>query len=170
MSIPTISEIGGVTADPETKHGIGQENKSVTNVRLAFNDSKNVNGQWETTKTFFVDGAGWDHVAEQAAELRKGDQVYVEGRLETQTWQDKETGANRSKPYLNIRKIRKLEKRQQSQGNVTQGGFGQAPQQPQQGWGQAPQQPAQDPWGAPQQPMQAPQGGWPQQQGTPPPY
>lgn len=159
MSIPTISDVAGLTADPETKHGIGQENKSVTNLRLAFNDSKYVNGKWENTKTFYVDGAGWDHVAEQAAELRQGDQVYVEGRLETQTWQDKDTGANRSKPYLNIRKIRKLEKRQQQNNNASagQGGFGGQPQQSQ-------QQGQSDPWGqqqaAPPDWGQSQNSGW----------
>lgn len=158
MSIPTISDVAGLTADPETKHGIGQENKSVTNLRLAFNDSKYINGKWENTKTFYVDGAGWDHVAEQAAELRQGDQVYVEGRLETQTWQDKDTGANRSKPYLNIRKIRKLEKRQQNNNNNGgQGGFGSQQQSQQQGQS--------DPWAAPQQPAN---GGWGEQPAQPP--
>lgn len=146
MSIPTIQGLAGLTADPETRHGVGNDNQSVTNVRLAFNDSKYENGQWVTTKTFFVDAAGWDHVAERAAELSKGDQVYVEGRIETQVWQDKDTGQNRSKPHLRLRVIRRLERPQQQ---LQQSGFG----------GQQPQQQALDPWESPSaQPAQQSQG------------
>lgn len=148
MPIPTISGVAGLTGDPETRHGIGNENKSVTNIRLAFNDSKYNNGQWETTKTFFVDAAGWDHLAERGAEMRQGDQVYVEGRLETQHWE--QDGQKRSKPYLVLRQLRKLEKTQkQGNGGGNQGGgFGGQPSQPQQ---------SNDAWG---QPAGGGNGGW----------
>ncbi|RKW71779.1 single-stranded DNA-binding protein [Galactobacter caseinivorans] len=149
MPIPTISGIAGLTGDPETRHGIGNENKSVTNFRLAFNDSKYNNGQWETTKTFFVDAAGWEHLAERGAELRQGDQVYVEGRLETQHWE--QDGQKRSKPYLVLRQLRKLEKTQkQGNGGGNQGGgFG--------GQQSQPQQQGNDAW---RQPASGGNGGW----------
>lgn len=137
MPIPTISGVAGITADTETRHGIGQDNKSVTNLRLAFNDSKYNNGQWETTKTFYVDAAAWDHLAERAAELSKGDQVFVEGRIETQQWE--QDGQKRSKPYLVVRQLRKLEKGSQGGGQSSGGFGGQQQSQPQQqnnGWGQ----------------------------------
>lgn len=140
MAIPTINDIAGITADPELK--FTPQGTAILNVRLAFNDSK-YNDQtksWDTTKTFYVDGQIWEQAAERNAEiLAKGDQVFVEGRLETQSWE--KDGEKKSKPSLTIRRIRKLEKGQQSQG-------GQQPrQQAQQPWGGQQQQPAQDPWG-----------------------
>jgi single-strand DNA-binding protein len=147
MAIPTINNVAGITADPELRHT--PQGTAVLSVRLAFNDSK-YNDQtksWETSKTFYVDGEIWEQAAERNADiLRKGDQVYVEGRLETQSWE--QDGAKRSKPSLTIRSIRKLEKGQPSTG--TQQPRQQAQQPSQQAWGGA-QAPAQDPWGTGQQ-------------------
>lgn len=144
MAIPTINDIAGITADPELK--FTPQGTAILNVRLAFNDSK-YNDQtksWDTTKTFYVDGQIWEQAAERNAEiLTKGDQVFVEGRLETQSWE--KDGEKKSKPSLTIRRIRKLEK-----GQPSQGGQRQHRQQAQQPWG-GQQQPAQDPWGTGQQ-------------------
>lgn len=145
MAIPTINNIAGITADPELKYT--PQGAAILNVRLAFNDSKynEQASKWETTKTFYVDGQIWEQAAERNAEiLRKGDQVYVEGRLETQSWE--KDGEKKSKPSLNIKSIRKLEKGQQSQG-------GQQPRQ------QA-QQPPQDPWGPTHSAQQQAAQGW----------
>ena len=89
----------------------------------------------------------WEQTAERLADqIRKGDQVYVSGRLETQSWE--KDGEKKSKPSLTVRTMRKLEKnapaQQQGGGNFASAqsaGFG-APQPP------APAQ--QDVWGAPQ--------------------
>ena len=145
MSIPTIHEQAGVITDVELR--FTQSNKAVANVRLAFNDSKynEDTRQWENTRTLYLDATAWEHTAERMAEnIKKGDQVYVVGRLETQEWEDKQTGQKRSKPLLQLRTIRKFER---TQGHGTPAG---QPQQstPQQ-WGQAPAQ--SDPWGGGQQ-------------------
>lgn len=145
MAIPTINDIAGITADPELK--FTPQGTAILNVRLAFNDSKynEQTSKWETTKTFYVDGQIWEQAAERNAEiLAKGDQVFVEGRLETQSWE--KDGEKKSKPSLTIKRIRKLEKgqpsngqprqpQQQSQG-AWQGNPGPTlPQQAAQGWG-----------------------------------
>jgi len=133
MSIPTIQGLAGITADPDMKYT--QQGKAVLSVRLAFSDRRfnEQTREWDTTKSFYVDGTAWEETAERlSAQLAKGDQVYVEGRLETQSWE--KDGEKRSKPVLQLRTVRKLEK----------GAGGQA--QPVQQSRPAAQT---DPWGAP---------------------
>ena len=159
MPIPTIQETAGVIAEPEMR--FTPQGKAVLSIRLAFNDSRynEETRQWENTKTFYVDATAWEQTAERLADqIRKGDQVYVSGRLETQSWE--KDGEKKSKPSLTVRTMRKLEKnvptQQQGGGNFApaqSAGFGGQPQP-------APSQ--QDPWaGGQQQPAwgDQPQGG-----------
>jgi len=124
MSIPTISDIAGIIAAPELKHT--NSGKAILNVRLAFNDSKydEQQSKWINTKTFYVDGQAWEQTAERLYDqLQQGDQVYVTGRIETQSWE--KDGEKKSKPVLNITTARKLAKNDGGQ---------QRTQTPQQGW------------------------------------
>ena len=157
MAIPTIQETAGVIAEPELR--FTPQGKAVLSIRLAFNDSRynEETRQWENTKTFYVDATAWEQTAERLADqIRKGDQVYVSGRLETQSWE--KDGEKKSKPSLTVRTMRKLEKnapaQQQGGGNFApaqSAGFG-APQQAapaqQDPWAGGQQQPA---WGEPAQ-------------------
>ena len=153
MPIPTIQETAGVIAEPEMR--FTPQGKAVLSIRLAFNDSRynEETRQWENTKTFYVDATAWEQTAERLADqIRKGDQVYVSGRLETQSWE--KDGEKKSKPSLTVRTMRKLEKNAPTQ----QGGgsFGapqpSAPAQ-QDPWSGGQQQPA---WGEPAQGGPAP--------------
>ena len=86
--------VGNLGQDPETR--AMPSGKAVTNVRIATSDSwrdKQTGEQKEATEWHTV--VFFDRLAEVAAEyLRKGSQVYVEGRLRTRKWQDK-TGNDR---------------------------------------------------------------------------
>ena len=81
--------VGNLGQDPETR--AMPSGKAVTNVRIATRDSwrdKQRGEQKEKTEWHTV--VFFDRLAEIAAEyLRKGSQVYVEGRLRTRKWQDK---------------------------------------------------------------------------------
>jgi single-strand DNA-binding protein len=81
--------VGNLGQDPETR--AMPSGKAVTNVRIATSDSwrdKQTGEQKEQTEWHSV--VFFDRLAEIAAEyLRKGSQVYVEGRLRTRKWQDK---------------------------------------------------------------------------------
>lgn len=162
MPIPTIQETAGVIAEPEMR--FTPQGKAVLSIRLAFNDSRynEETRQWENTKTFYVDATAWEQTAERLADqIRKGDQVYVSGRLETQSWE--KDGEKKSKPSLTVRTMRKLEKnapaQQQGGGNFASAqsaGFGAAqPPAPaqQDPWAGGQQQPA---WGEPAQGGPAP--------------
>ena len=82
--------IGNLGQDPETRYM--PSGGAVTNLRLATNESwkdKATGEQKERTEWHSV--AMFGRLAEIAAEyLRKGSQVYVEGRLQTRKWQDKD--------------------------------------------------------------------------------
>lgn len=82
--------VGNLGQDPETRYM--PSGKAVTNLRLATTDSwkdKQTGEQREQTEWHSI--VMYDRLAEIAAEyLRKGSQIYVEGRLKTRKWQDKE--------------------------------------------------------------------------------
>ena len=139
MPIPTIQETAGVLADPELR--FTSQGKAVLSIRLAFNDSRynEETRQWENSKTFYVDATAWEQTAERLADqIRKGDQVYVSGRLETQSWE--KDGEKKSKPSLTVRTMRKLEKNAPSQQS------GQWAGQQSAGFSAPPQQGQQDAW------------------------
>ncbi len=79
--------VGNLGADPETRYTAG--GSAVTNVRLATTDSwkdKQSGEQQERTEWHRI--VFWGRLAEVAAEyLRKGSQIYVEGRIQTRKWQ-----------------------------------------------------------------------------------
>jgi len=82
--------IGHLGADPETKSM--PSGTSVANLRIATTESykdKQTNEWQERTEWHRV--ALFARLAEVAGEyLRKGSQVYIEGRLRTRKWQDKQ--------------------------------------------------------------------------------
>src|SRR5215213_10666900 len=76
--------IGNATRDAELRHT--QNGKAVSSIRLATNRS--VKGEEETQ---FHSIVYWDRLAETTAEyVKKGDPLYVEGRLQYRTFQDEE--------------------------------------------------------------------------------
>ena len=80
--------VGNLGQDPETR--AMPSGKPVTNVRIATSESwkdKQTGEQKEQTEWHTI--VFFDRLAEIAAEyLRKGSQIYVEGRLRTRKWQD----------------------------------------------------------------------------------
>src|SRR5262245_31325450 len=82
--------VGNLGQDPETRYM--PNGKAVTNLRIATSESwkdKQTGEQREQTEWHSI--VMYDKLAEIAAEyLRKGSQVYVEGKLRTRKWQDKE--------------------------------------------------------------------------------
>ena len=89
--------VGNLTRDPQVKYTTG--GTAVTEIGLAVNrqwtDKQNNTRRDETT---FVDITLWGRTAEIAGEyLAKGRSVLIEGRLQTDSWEDKETGQKRSR-------------------------------------------------------------------------
>ncbi|MFW5926852.1 MAG: single-stranded DNA-binding protein [Wenzhouxiangella sp.] len=82
--------IGNLGADPETRHTAG--GNAVTNLSLATSETwrdRQSGEQQEKTEWHRVVMFG--KLAEIAGEyLRKGSKVYVEGRIQTRKWQDRD--------------------------------------------------------------------------------
>ncbi len=89
-SINKVILVGNLGRDPETRYM--PEGGAVTNVSIATTDTwkdKTSGEKKEATEWHRV--VFFNRLAEIAGEyLKKGSQVYVEGRLRTRKWQDKE--------------------------------------------------------------------------------
>src|SRR5437764_10577148 len=88
-SVNKVILVGNLGRDPETRYTTGGE--AVTNVSIATTDTwKDKNGE-KQERTEWHRVAFFGKLAEIAGEyLKKGSQVYVEGRLQTRKWQDKD--------------------------------------------------------------------------------
>lgn len=95
-SLNKVMLLGNLTRDPELRHT--PKGSAVTDLGLALNRRvQDGNGGWKKEVTF-VDVTVWGNSAENAHKyLSKGRGVFVEGRLQMDTWDDKETGKKRSK-------------------------------------------------------------------------
>lgn len=87
--------IGNLGRDPEVRYS--PEGTAVCNISIACTNSwKDKSTGERKEETEWVRVVFYNRLAEIAGEyLRKGRSVYVEGRLKTRKWQDKDTGADR---------------------------------------------------------------------------
>jgi len=93
-SVNKVIIVGNLGKDPESR--FTPQGTAVTSFSVATNESwKNQNGE-------IVEHTEWHRIelfgkrAETANEyMRKGHTVYIEGRLKTDEWEDKETGQKR---------------------------------------------------------------------------
>lgn len=88
-SVNKVILVGNLGRDPEVRYT--PDNAAITNISIATTDSwKDKNGD-KQERTEWHRVAFFGKLAEIAGEyLKKGSQVYVEGRLQTRKWQDKE--------------------------------------------------------------------------------
>lgn len=88
--------LGNLTRDPELRYT--PKGTAVADIGLAINRTwSNEQGQRQE-ETTFVDITLWGRQAELAQQyLVKGRGVFIEGRLQMDTWEDKATGQKRSK-------------------------------------------------------------------------
>jgi len=88
--------IGNLTRDPELRHT--PKGTAVSEISLAINRRwTNDQGQ-KQEETTFVEVTLWGRQAEVVQQyVTKGSPIYIEGRLQLDSWDDKETGKKRSK-------------------------------------------------------------------------
>lgn len=88
--------IGNVTRDPEIKYT--PKGSAVTDLGIAVNRVFTPDGGEKREETTFVDVTLWGRQAEIAGEYcKKGRSIYIEGRLQLDSWEDKASGQKRSK-------------------------------------------------------------------------
>lgn len=88
-SVNKVILIGNLGADPEVRYTTGGD--AITSIRVATTEVwKDKNGE-KQERTEWHRVVFFGKTAEIAGEyLKKGSQVYVEGRLQTRKWQDKD--------------------------------------------------------------------------------
>ncbi len=140
--------VGHLGADPEVR--AIQSGSAVANISLATSNSwqDKQTGEWQE-RTEWHRVVFFGRQAEVAGQyLHKGSQIYVEGRIQTRKWQDKNTGQDRYSTEIVAREMQMLDSRSDSAGYGAPAGgnysqYGQqptggstAPPPPNQGMGQ----------------------------------
>ena len=88
--------MGNLTRDPEVRYT--PKGTAVAEIGLAVNRIYSGENNEKREETTFVDVTLWGRTAEVAGEyLKKGRPVFIEGRLQLDSWEDKQSGQKRSK-------------------------------------------------------------------------
>src|SRR5690606_37293581 len=85
ITLNKVFLVGNLARDPDLRHT--PSGTPVTEFRLAVSDSYTTSAGEKHDRTCFIDVVSWRKLAESCAEyLKKGSPVFVEGRLEQDTW------------------------------------------------------------------------------------
>lgn len=88
--------VGNLTRDPEVRYT--PKGTAVTDIGLAVNRVYTADNNEKREEVTFVDVTLWGRTAEIAGEyLKKGRPCLIEGRLQLDTWDDKQSGQKKSK-------------------------------------------------------------------------
>ena len=113
-SVNKVILVGNVGQDPEVKYTAS--GVPVAKVSLATNERfKNRNEQWQD-RTEWHSVVAWQRLAEIVGEyVHKGSKLYVEGKLQTSMWEDKQTREKRYRTEIVAREILLLSSRENGQ-------------------------------------------------------
>ncbi|MBV6304078.1 single-stranded DNA-binding protein [Candidimonas humi] len=153
-SVNKVIIVGNLGRDPEVRYS--PDGAAICNVSIATTSQwkdKATGERREETEWHRV--VFYNRLAEIAGEyLKKGRSVYVEGRLKTRKWQDKETGADRYSTDIVADQMQMLGSREgEGMGSSGGGGFSNSAPPPQQ---QRAPRPAQSQGQRPAAPQSAP--------------
>lgn len=88
--------MGNLTRDPEVRYT--PKGTAVTELGIAVNRIYTGETGEKREEVTFVDVTVWGRTAENVGEyLRKGRPVFIEGRLQLDSWEDKQSGQKRNK-------------------------------------------------------------------------
>ena len=129
--------IGNLGNDPEVRYT--QDGTAVCNMRLATSERfKNRNGELQE-RTEWHNLVFWGRLAEIVRDhLHKGDRIFVEGKLQTREWTDRD-GNTRRTTEIRVSEMRILSgrrsggeapPRQGGAGGYAGGGYGEPPHEP----------------------------------------
>jgi len=116
MSVNKVILVGRLGKDPETRYMTSGE--AVTNATLATSENwKDKSGE-KQEKTEWHNLVFYRRLAEVAGEyLKKGSQVYIEGKIQTRKWQDKESGKDRYTTDIVVNEMKMLGNKSSGGGN-----------------------------------------------------
>lgn len=91
-----VNLMGRLTRDPELRYT--PKGTAVADIAMAINRYRSSESGEKIEETTFVDVTLWGRQAETANQyLAKGREVFIEGRLQLDSWEDKASGQKRSK-------------------------------------------------------------------------
>jgi single-strand DNA-binding protein len=115
MSINVVNLVGRVGGDPDVKYF--ESGSVLCKLTLAVNRRSRNSEQpdWFNLEL-------WGKTAEVAANyVRKGSLIGVQGALKIETWSDRATGANRSKPIIKVDRLDLLGSKRDNDTSVVDG-------------------------------------------------
>ena len=96
LQLNDVRLVGRLTRDPEVRYT--PKGSAVADLGIAVNRQYTLDNGEKREEVTFVDVTFWGRTAEVAGEyLKKGRPVFIEGRLQLDTWDDKQSGQKRSK-------------------------------------------------------------------------
>jgi single-strand DNA-binding protein len=137
-SVNKVILIGNLGKDPEVK--FTPNGVPVAKFSLATNERfKDKAGEWQD-RTEWHNIVAWQRLAEIVGEyVKKGSKIYIEGRLQTSSWEDKQSGEKKYRTEIVVSDLVLLGGRGESggdfEGRASRGasanaGFDQRPAQP----------------------------------------
>ncbi len=112
--------LGNLTRDPEVRYT--PKGSAVCDLGLAVNRQYSLDNGEKREEVTYVDVVLWARLAEIAGEyLKKGRPVFIEGRLQLDTWDDKQSGQKRSKLRVVGETMQLLGSRPASGGDAEEG-------------------------------------------------
>src|SRR2546430_14721028 len=88
--------LGNLTRDPEVRYT--PKGSAVCDLGIAVNRVYTTDSGEKREQVLYVDAVLWSRLAEIAGEyLKKGRPVFIEGRLQMDPWDDKQSGQKRTK-------------------------------------------------------------------------
>src|ERR1035441_2119292 len=122
-SVNKVILLGNVGKDPEMRSTGG--GTLVANFTLATSDrQKDPQGNWQD-RTEWHNLVAFTRLAEIVRDyVKKGSKLYVEGKIQTRSWDDKETGAKRYRTEIIVNDLSLLSGR--DEGSSSAGGYSKA--------------------------------------------
>lgn len=113
--------VGNVGKDPEMR--ATQSGMNIASFTLATTDrAKSQDGQW-TDKTEWHNLVAFQRTAEIVRDyVKKGSQIYVEGKIQTRSWDDKESGQKKYRTEILVNDLQLLGGRGDSAGSGERSG------------------------------------------------
>jgi single-strand DNA-binding protein len=94
-SLNKVLLIGNLTRDPELRYT--PQGTAVVNLRLAVNRKFRNKNQELKEEVCFITAVAWNKMAETCNQyLHKGSPLFIEGRLQSRSWEDAASGKTRS--------------------------------------------------------------------------
>ncbi len=117
-SVNKVILLGNVGKDPEIRSTPG--GAMVANLTLATSDrQKDAQGNWQD-RTEWHNLVAFNRTAEIIRDyVKKGSKLYVEGKIQTRSWEDKDTHAKRYRTEIIINDLSLLSGRDEGSGGYT---------------------------------------------------